>query len=202
MHIEPPRDRQDALAVLSSCSDRVHLLRRQACSSSSPWVRDDSRLVDGGTVRRISDTELRLIPRGTEPLEPLPGVRFESTRVHRVLVEALCLGWCCVPNEWHYEQVQPGAPTSMTDAAAPGALLGDPLEAAATWLIRLASCTSGTCRRTPGNGPAPTALPGLGPFWLAASTAKIALCSSACTAARPWDGADTRQKGRATGCLA
>lgn len=82
MHIEPPRNRQDALAVLSSCSDRVHLLRRQACSSSSPWVRDDSRLVDGGTVRRISDTELRLIPRGTEPLEPLPGVRFESTRVH------------------------------------------------------------------------------------------------------------------------
>ncbi len=32
----------------------------------------------GGVHRLTADTEFRLIPRGTEPLEPTPGVRFES----------------------------------------------------------------------------------------------------------------------------
>ena len=82
MHVEPPTDRDHALTVRAGCSDSVHLALREGCSSSSPRVRDDSRLIVSGTVRLIAEHELRLILRGTQPLEPLPGVRFESTRVH------------------------------------------------------------------------------------------------------------------------
>lgn len=60
----------------------VHLAVRQRCSSSSPSVHYDSGFIVGGTSRLVAKTEFRLFPRGAEPLEPLPGVRFESTRVH------------------------------------------------------------------------------------------------------------------------
>lgn len=56
---------------------------RQGSSSSSPRVRDHPRLAVSGSLRLFIDAEFRLIPRRTQPLEPLPGVRFESTRVHR-----------------------------------------------------------------------------------------------------------------------
>src|SRR5690606_36529175 len=82
IYVEPPTDRDHALAVRACSSNSVHLPLGQGCSSSSPRVRDDSRLVVSGTVWLVNDTEFRLIPRGTQPLEPLPGVRFESTRVH------------------------------------------------------------------------------------------------------------------------
>ena len=82
MHTEPTGDRHDALAVRSGSSNSVYLAVRQGCSSSSLRVRHDARLSLGVTVRFVLDTEFRLLPRGTEPLEPLPGVRFESARVH------------------------------------------------------------------------------------------------------------------------
>lgn len=82
MHVEPPTDRDHALAVRAGSSDSVHLALREGCSSSSPRVRDDSRLIVSGTVWLVAENELRLIPRRTQPLEPLPGVRFESTHVH------------------------------------------------------------------------------------------------------------------------
>jgi len=84
MHVEPPTDRDHALAARSGRSDSVHLALRERCSSSSPRVRDDSRLIVSGTVRLVAENELRLIPRGTQPFEPLPGVRFESTHLHLV----------------------------------------------------------------------------------------------------------------------
>ena len=83
MHVEPLTERDHALAVRACSSDSFHLLLGQGCSSSSPRVRDDFRLVLGGTFRVVANTEFRLLPRGTKPLEPLPGVRFESTRVHK-----------------------------------------------------------------------------------------------------------------------
>ena len=79
MHTEPTGDRHDALAVRSGSSNSVYLAVRQGCSSSSPRVRHDARITLGVTVRLVLD---RLLPHGTEPLEPLPGVRFESARVH------------------------------------------------------------------------------------------------------------------------
>jgi len=99
MHVEPPTDRDHALTVRAGCSDSVHLALREGCSSSSPRVRDDSRLIVSGTVRLIAEHELRLILRGTQPLEPLPGVRFESTRVHnfgrtRTADIGRCGCWC------------------------------------------------------------------------------------------------------------
>lgn len=80
--LEPPADGDHAFAVRSGSSDSVHLAVRQRCSSSSPRVRHGPGLGLGGFLRLIVDTEFRLLPRGTEPLEPLAGVRFESTRVH------------------------------------------------------------------------------------------------------------------------
>ena len=84
MHAEPPGDGHHALAVRSGSSNCVHLTVRQRCSSSSPRVRYDVRVVLGGTLRSVANTEFRLIPRGTEPFEQLQGVRFESTCVHPV----------------------------------------------------------------------------------------------------------------------
>lgn len=73
----------------------VHLAVRQRCSSSSPSVHYDSGFIVGGTSRLVAKTEFRLFPRGAEPLEPLPGVRFESTRVHPLIdVQPLTLGMC------------------------------------------------------------------------------------------------------------
>lgn len=83
MHVEPLTDRDHALTVRAGCSDSVHLALREGCSSSSPRVHDDSRLIVSCAVRLVAEHELRLIPRGTQPLQSLPGVRFESTRVHR-----------------------------------------------------------------------------------------------------------------------
>lgn len=83
MHVEPQTDRDHALAVRAGSSDSVHLALREACSSSSPRVRDDCRLIVGGTDWLVVENELRPIPRGTEPLEPLSGVRFKSARVHQ-----------------------------------------------------------------------------------------------------------------------
>ena len=84
MHAEPPGDRNHALAVRSGSSNSVHLAFCQRCSSSSPRVRYDLGLVLGCILRLVAKTEFRLFPRGTQPLEPLPGVRFESTRVHKL----------------------------------------------------------------------------------------------------------------------
>ena len=85
MHIESSADGDHALAVRSGSSNSVYLAVRQGCSSSSPRFRHDARLTLGVTVRLVFDTEFRLLPRGTQPLEPLPGVRFESGRVHNVM---------------------------------------------------------------------------------------------------------------------
>lgn len=82
MHAEPPGDRNHALAVRSGSSNSVHLAVRQRCSSSFPRVRYDLGLALDCFLRLVAKTEFHLFPRGTEPLEPLPGVRFESTRVH------------------------------------------------------------------------------------------------------------------------
>lgn len=82
MHVEPLTDRDHALAVRVCSSDSVHLPFGQGCSSSSLRVRDDFRLVVSGTFWPVGDTEFCLIPRGTQPLEPLLGGRFDSTRVH------------------------------------------------------------------------------------------------------------------------
>lgn len=82
MYAEPPGDRNHALAVRSGSSNSVHLAVRQRCSSSSPRVRYDLGLVLDCILRLVAKTEFRLFPRGTEPLEPLLGVRFESARVH------------------------------------------------------------------------------------------------------------------------
>ena len=82
MDIEALGDRHDAFTVRAGSSDSVHLALRQRCSSSSPRVRHDARLVLEGTFWVVLDTEFHLLPRGTEPFEPVPGVRFESTRVH------------------------------------------------------------------------------------------------------------------------
>lgn len=84
MYAEPPRDGYNALAVGASSSDSVHLALRQGCSSASPRVRNHPSLGLRSSYPLIVETEFRLTPRGTEPLEPLPGVRFESTRVHRM----------------------------------------------------------------------------------------------------------------------
>lgn len=80
--LEPSADRDHALATRTGSSDSVYLALRQGGSSSSPRVRHGLGLGLGGFLRLIVDTEFRLFPRGTEPLEPLPGVRFESIRVH------------------------------------------------------------------------------------------------------------------------
>lgn len=82
VYVEASTDRDHALAIRSGSSNSVHLAVRQRCSSSSPRVQYDSGLVLDGTLRLIASTEFRLLPRGTEPLEPLPGVRFESARIH------------------------------------------------------------------------------------------------------------------------
>lgn len=82
MHVESATDGDHALAVGAGSSDSVYLALCQGCSSSSPRLRDDARLALAGTMWLIVDAQFRLIPRRTEPLEPLPGVRFESTRVH------------------------------------------------------------------------------------------------------------------------
>ncbi len=82
MYLEPAADGDHALAVRAGSSDSVHLALREGCSSSSPRVRDHPRLIISGTDRPVAESEFRLTPRGTEPIEPLPGVRFESTRVH------------------------------------------------------------------------------------------------------------------------
>lgn len=81
--VEPSADGDHAFAVRSGSSNSVHLAVRQRCSSSSPRVRYDSGVVLDGILRLVANTEFRPLPRGTEPLEPLPGVRFESTRVHK-----------------------------------------------------------------------------------------------------------------------
>jgi len=86
MDAEPPGDRHHALTVRSGGSNSFHLTVRQRCSSPSPWGRDDPRLDLDGTLGIVTTIEFRLLPRGTEPLEPLPGVRFESTRVHQNVV--------------------------------------------------------------------------------------------------------------------
>lgn len=85
MHVEPATDGDHALAVRAGSSDSVHLALRQGCSSSSPRVRDDSRLVPGVATWLLAPAGFRLIPRGAEPLDPLPGVRLESTRVHPLI---------------------------------------------------------------------------------------------------------------------
>src|SRR5690625_4548879 len=90
---EPPTDGDDALVVQAGSSDSVHLTLRQGCSSSSPRVRDHPRLAVSGSLRLFIDAEFRLIPRRTQPLEPLPGVRFESTRVHQIPEPRDCLQW-------------------------------------------------------------------------------------------------------------
>lgn len=83
MHFEPPTDRDHALAVRAGSSDSVHLALREGCSSASPRVRDHVRLVASGILRFFSDAEFCLIPCGAKSPEPLPGVRFKSTRVHK-----------------------------------------------------------------------------------------------------------------------
>ncbi len=83
MHVESATDGDRAFAVGAGSPDSLYLALRQGCSSPSPRLRDDARLALAGTLWLIADVQFRLLPLGAEPLEPLQGVRFESTRVHR-----------------------------------------------------------------------------------------------------------------------
>lgn len=80
--VEPAADRDHAVTVLSGGSDRVYFLGPQWCLSPSRWVRHHPRLGFRPLWSLPPDAQSRLLPRGTQSLQPLPRVRGESTGVH------------------------------------------------------------------------------------------------------------------------
>ncbi len=83
VNVESAADRKDTLAVGASGSNRVHFVRGKRGSGSSRWVRHDPRIWLGCRWFFARATPFRLLPRGTQPFQPLPRVRAESTGVHR-----------------------------------------------------------------------------------------------------------------------
>lgn len=82
VNVESAADRKDTLAVGASGSNRVHFVRGKRGSGSSRWVRHDPRIWLGCRWFFARATPFRLLPRGTQPFQPLPRVRAESTGVH------------------------------------------------------------------------------------------------------------------------
>ena len=83
MHAELLGQRGDAQAVGAGCSHSVHFALRQACSRSSTWFRRRAdqrvvRLSGGGVILAGA-----LIPRGSEPLDPLSHVPVVVDGAHR-----------------------------------------------------------------------------------------------------------------------
>lgn len=89
MHSELLRQSGDTDAVGAGCSHSVHFLLSQPCSSASPWLCGG---LDEWVVRlanRLGRVAEPLIPRGSQPLDPLSPVPVVVGGVHERLPEAI-----------------------------------------------------------------------------------------------------------------
>lgn len=84
MDFKALRNSSGTLTVAPGGSDRVHFLRRQWCSGPSRWVQHHPGTLLGGCQFLAGQAPFGLFPRGTQPFQPLPGVRAESTGVHQI----------------------------------------------------------------------------------------------------------------------
>ncbi|CAG7607843.1 hypothetical protein LEUCIP111803_01054 [Leucobacter soli] len=75
-------DQSYARAVEECCSDCVHFLSRQRGSCSSPRVGHEIKFGKNGKLVFCDGRRPCLLPSQTQPFDPLPLTRFESTDVH------------------------------------------------------------------------------------------------------------------------
>lgn len=80
--VESAADRKDAFAVGAGGSNCVHFVWGKRRSRTSRWVQHHPRLGFRWSGLLSFDAPLCLIPRGTQPFQPLPRVRAESTGFH------------------------------------------------------------------------------------------------------------------------